>query len=424
MRHVYPCRLAGLVMLLCVVLPTMGAAPSRSATPAVSWAQAWPMDGHDPQRTGRSPATGPLTPRLLWTYSGMRAPVVLGPDDTLYGWSTTGLIALNASGKRRWLLPVHEGFGGPPALDAEGTLRVSADVGSFFSGTGRAVDPHTAWLAVSPQGRRLWTIGALPWATVPQSVPFSKGVAPLVTAAGLFYVPLVGPAHTPRDTNRGVEVVSPRGVPLRRLFADDSGPIAVAPNGTVYLLGSDYAGQTALRAGRSDGRLLWQRDVGAEQSGSVVVGRDGTVYVSDGAGWNAHDAAEIAAYTPGGRLLWRRARSGGVAALAERGDGTLLTGDAQGLTAISAGGERLWHFALGHAPTTPGEAPSLAVDAAGNTYVGSADGRVRAVTPAGRLRWTVRAGGPTRLGSVPAVALGASGVLAVVGTDGILRVYL
>jgi len=349
----------------------------------------------------------------------MGSPVIIGPDGTVYGWTAHSLTAITTGGKQRWSVAAREDFGGPPALGSDGLTRVSGDL-TGTSGARSVFRPIVALFAVSPQGTRAWTIRSLPWATVPNSVPFSKFASPIVTAANLFYVPFVGPSYSSTQNN-GVEIVDARGVPIRRLLAGFGGPIAVSRDGTVYQLGYNYAGQTALLASRPDGTVLWRQAVRYEQTGSVVVGRQGTVYVSDGAGSGPHDAAEVAAYTPDGRLLWRRETNIGVATLAERGDGTVLIADARGLAAVRPSGAPLWQTPLGQSPVND-VTPSLAVDSAGNTYVGSADGEVRAVSPRGAVLWTLRAGGPSRW-AVPSVTLGPNGMLTVVGTDGVLRVF-
>ncbi|HZS91748.1 MAG TPA: PQQ-binding-like beta-propeller repeat protein [Chloroflexota bacterium] len=417
MTRLLPHHLIGLFALALLSIPM---ASGAAAQPAAVWKNAWPMVGHDPQQTGRSPGDGPLTPHLLWTYRGLSGPALIGPDGSVYGWSHKGLLALSATGRLRWIVPAEESFGGPPALGPDGLLRVSGQLPGAPA-RNLAREPRISLFAVASQGRRVWTIRSLPWATVPRSVPFSKGVAPIVTAANVLYVPFVGPAYQ-RWENTGVEIVSPRGTPLRRLLAGFGGAIAVAPGGTVYQLGYDYQGHNEILATRTDGALLWHRGVSYGQSGSVVVGLHGTVYVSDAGGWGPGDVGEVAAFTPAGRRLWQLATRGGPAALAERADGTILAADGNGLTALSPRGRRLWHVSLGRPPANAAS-PSLAVDAAGRAYVGSSDGRVRAVASGGTLRWTLDAGGPSRAGFTPSLALGPTSTLAVTGTDNVLRLY-
>jgi outer membrane protein assembly factor BamB len=389
---------------------------------SVLWARSWPMVGHDPQQTARGASVGPLRPHLLWAYRGVLGPPVVGPDGSVYGWTRGGLIALTAAGRRRWTAPAEEFLGGPPALGPDGLVRVNGELRAASGTQPSGSVPHMAIFALSRTGRRLWTIRALPWATMPpQGVPLSKGVAPLVTVANLLYVPFVGPVIRP-GLNNGVEVVSPTGAPLRRLLAGWAGPIAVARDGTVYEVGGDSQGHTAVLATRTDGVLRWHHPVAYAQPGSVLIGRIGTVYASDGTGFGQTDVGEVNAYSASGRLLWRL-RTTGVAAMAERDDGTLLIADGSGVSAIGPRGTHLWHRALGHAPMGVYAPPSLVVDAGGRAYVGTGDGLVRALAPNGTPLWTLRAGGPTRLGTIPSLALGPAGALVVVGTDGVLRLY-
>jgi outer membrane protein assembly factor BamB len=168
--------------------------------------------------------------------------------------------------------------------------------------------------------------------------------------------------------------------------------------------------------------LWWRRPVAYDQWGNVLIGRHGTAYVSDGTGFGQADAGEVTAYSASGRLLWRLPTAG-VAALAERADGTVLAADASGVSAVSPRGTRLWQRALGHAPATVYAPPSLVVAARGRAYVGTGDGLVHALAPNGALLWTLRAGGPTRAGASPSLALGPDGTLVAAGTDGILYVY-
>jgi outer membrane protein assembly factor BamB len=291
------------------------------------------------------------------------------------------------------------------------------------SGTGQSAgDPHVAIFVLSPRGQQGWSIRALPWATVPQSVPFSKGEAPLITTAGLLYVPFVGPVYGPGQNN-GVEVVSPAGVPLRRLLPGWSCTIAVAPDGILYAVGGDSQGHTAVLASRADGTIWWSDPASYEQWGSLLIGQHGMVYASVGSGYGASDTGEVLAYMRTGRLAWRFSATAGMAALAQRADGTLLLADARGLSAIGPRGTRRWYRPLGETQPSSWLPPSLVVDSLGRAYVGRSDGMIRAIAPDRRLLWSLRAGGPADGSAVPMIALGPGGLLLVTGTDGVLRVY-
>lgn len=414
---------AVLLLVLLAVSPLGAGAAGLPLSAAMISDRAWLMVGHDPQRTQRSADAGPLHPRALFAYRGIWGPPLFGADGSVYTWSRAGFVAIDAHGRRRWMAHVDEAEGGPAVLGTDGLLRMNAEPGAAHRTTQPGNQLHMAIVALSLAGRQAWTIRTLPWATVPQSVPFSKGVAPLVAPDNRLYMPFVGPVYRPGQ-NDGMEVVSPTGTPLRRLLPGWSGPIALARNGSVYEVGGDTQGHTAVLATRPDGALRWSHATAYAQWGDVLVGRDGTVYASDGAGTGPTDLGEVTAFTPAGRLVWHL-QTAGVSTLAERGDGVVLVGDRAGLSAFSPRGRRLWRRSLGQPPATANvtAAPSLAVDVAGRAYVGSGDGMVRAIAPDGSLLWTLRAGRRSSLGTVPALALGPGGRLAIMGTDGALRVY-
>jgi hypothetical protein len=326
----------------------------------------------------------------------------------------------------RWTVPGGESEGGPPALAPDGRLRATGILtASTIAPTLR--DNSLAVFAVAPQGQLAWTLWALPWSTDLPQLPFSKGVAPLVTASNLLYMPVVGPSKV----GAGVAVISPAGRPLRRVLANFSPyAFALARDGQVYGLGSDSQNRPRLEADSGDGRLRWSRAMTGTAVGGVLIGRSGSVYASDGTGFGPQDTGELVAYTPAGRLLWQL-HTAGAATLGERGDGTLLVATGMGLSAVSPRGTYFWQRALRHAPAAVYagaiHGPSLAIDAAGRAYIGTADGLVRAVAPDGTLLWTIRAGPPSD--TPPSCILGPRGqlVIAEEGTvpssAGILRVY-
>jgi outer membrane protein assembly factor BamB len=290
--------------------------------------------------------------------------------------------------------------GSPLALAPNGLVLVNANSGlrtyrhQFIIGLEAAT------------GQQRWIVRSLPWAAgLGDSVPNSKGVAPLVTAANLLYVPFVGPAPY-----RGIEVFGPTGRPLQRLLPDTApGAMAAAPDGTLYALSGGKL--TALAPA---GGMRWQRPSFAN---AVLVGLHGTIYTADGTNG-------VGAYSLTGRLLWRCTTGDEVVSLAERADGTVMALGQTGLSAVSTAGHRRWRRPLGHAVRMPSaQLPSIAVDAAGRAYVGSSDGTVRAIAPNGSLLWTLHAGGPTSQGDTPSIALGPGGTLVITGTDGRLRVY-
>lgn len=419
-KHILVYGILLYVALAPTARPPAHAAVAPTAATLLSWARAWPMVGHDPQRTNRSASAGPLHPRLLFTNHIVTRPVLIGSDGSLYGSSydqatrVGGLTALTAAGRRRWSVALSPGEGGPPALAPDGSVLVNAN-----DGTGEVI------AAVAPSGRRTWTIRSLPWAVGLHETPHSKGEPPLVTADGSLYMPLVGPEFKLGD-NVGLQVVSPAGAPLRVLQRGTIPyAVAVASDGTVYELAARCCtGPVSVMALSPTGTLLWTRSLGFApnfDSSGLLVGASGTIYASDGAGIGAGRASEIVAYTPAGRRRWRARTSDGAATLAERADGVVLVATATSLTALRPNGTRVWRRALGRNAGTGAaqlQLPSLVVDAADRVYVGSSDGVVRALGPDGVALWTL--GHPNPLGA-PSVALGPDGQLAVVSDA--LRLY-
>ncbi len=117
--------LTSILLGVCLMAPP-GRAPlpaSAASDPVSRWLQGWPMVGHDPQRTNRSPNVGPIHLHALFQRSHVYDQPLIGPDTAIYGWSRAGLFSLGAGGTRRWVYPASEGdAGGPAALRPDGAL--------------------------------------------------------------------------------------------------------------------------------------------------------------------------------------------------------------------------------------------------------------------------------------------------------------
>jgi outer membrane protein assembly factor BamB len=374
-------------------LALIATAPLRAATPTPptpSTLAGWPMDGHDPQRTSRSPGVGPLQPRLLFHRKGVTVSYV-APDGTMDGILVRKRMqyreaGFSASGRVSWSHPAR----------VEGQL-----VGIGPNGTIFQVDNMQA-SAYTPSGRLLWkthTLGLL------------KGTSPLVTSTNRLYAPVVGPPGY--STRIGINIVSGTGRLLGLIPGDWLSP-ALSPGGSMYLL---VQGSTTLQAVSETGIALWRFDLGGTPDVLLdpLVGKDGTVYVGNG--------THLLAVTPDGHARWSVGKSDGVLALAERADGSLLAAGADALDAFDADGNHLWSVPIGRSSTQyRAYRPSLVVDSAGTAYVGSGDGIVRLISAGGKLLAEVKAGA-LRSDDPPHVLLGADGRLIVNGTDGVLRVY-
>jgi len=387
-----------------LTLPPATLAATPRVRQATAWLQGWPMAGHDPQRTNRSPAVGSVHPLLRVAYQGGCSQSLIGPDGSIYSWCAQGLTAVTALGHHRWTVPLSPIEGSALALAPTGLVLVNAN-------DGRALYRHLFVVALSAAtGTTRWAVHALPWSALQGDVPNSKGLVPLVTATGVLYMPFAGPDHT----NAGLEAFSPSGQPLRRLLPNAvPAASAEARDGTIYALDSKR-----LVALTARGITRWTQTTVAmpfNATGALMVGQRGTVYVADG--------AAVVAYAPDGHRQWRRDLGSQVVTLAERADGVVLAVGAGMVMAITPTGQPMWRHALGRIPSSPLSAPSIVVDARGHAYIGTADGMVRGIAPDGMVTWVQRVGGPTPSGAAPSVALGPDGMLVVAGTDGRLRVY-
>lgn len=369
------------------LLASLGGAPGAVSAPSrtSAWLHGWPMVGHDPQRTNRSPIDGPVHPRLLWSIPGIQVNVV-GPDGTLYGCAHDSTVALSAGGETLWSYPA---CFGPALLAPDGTL---LEVG-FTRRPATSADEIAAGLSSS---------GTLAW----KIQPFGqlKGTEPLATSGNLFYVPVIGPHDgSPGQAYIGLNIISSHGKVLRRLPRMDQ--LAVGPKGQLY----DAVGGIA--AATSRGRPLWHHYFSSKIETEPLVGRHGIIYVGYG--------RRLAAYRPAGQLRWRLAWPDQPLTLAERADGVLLVAGRRELGAVSPTGTVLWRIRTGvTAVQDRADWPALVVDSAGMAYLATGDGVVRLVSPAGKVVARLAGGTPGN-----SLFLDPQGRLIVNGMDGVLRVF-
>ncbi|HEX6506905.1 MAG TPA: hypothetical protein VF221_04665 [Chloroflexota bacterium] len=384
---------AACALVLCGIGLTSHAPPATAAPlhAAPDWLAGWSMNGHDPQRTNRSPATGPLQPHLIFQRTGVYVRYI-APDGNLYGGISEGEgtqlqeAAFSPTGGIRW----------SHLARVEGQF-----VGLGPTGTVFQIDNMQA-SGYSARGKRLWKT---------QTLGLLKGVSPLVTGANQLYAPIVGPHGY--STRIGINIVSGTGN-LLQLFPGDWRSPAMSLAGVLYLFTQS---STELQARSPTGALLWQVDVGGTPAALLdpLVGKDGTVYVGNG--------THLVAVTPDGQTRWTANKADGVLALAERADGSILSAGTNTLDAFSPDGTLLWSVPIGQSSDQLASYwPSLIVDAAGTAYVGSGDGIVRVISSEGKLVGQLPAGGH-RSDFPPQVLLGADGRLIVNGSDDVLQVY-
>ncbi len=176
------------------------------------------------------------------------------------------------------------------------------------------------------------------------------------------------------------------------LNSQASGPVVVGADGTVYL--STFNG---LHAFTPDGNPRWTAEPTLHFLTAPAISADGTLYVVDG-------IRSLAAYLPDGSLLWRKAFTGELHdAPVVAADATLrlATYDHQ-LFALNPDGTERWSALLSGVPSS-----GLALDSAGGALVATTDGPIQAIDADGHPRWSLL----PALRSLTTAAIGSDGTI-------------
>jgi outer membrane protein assembly factor BamB len=95
----------------------------------------WPMFRQNPQRTGRSPYSGPEVPYQKWSFttgSYVSSSPAIGADGTIYvGSDDYNLYAINPDGSQKWSFTTGYMVLSSPAIGADGTIYVGSDDGTI-----------------------------------------------------------------------------------------------------------------------------------------------------------------------------------------------------------------------------------------------------------------------------------------------------
>jgi hypothetical protein len=235
------------VILCLVVSPVIALMPANTAQaqPADS---AWPMFGQNPQRTGRSPYSGPEVPKQKWSFTVggvVWSSPAIGADGTIYvGSDDNNLYAINPDGSLKWSVTTGFWVVSSPAIGADGTIYVGSCDGNLY--------------AINPEGSQKWSF------TTGDSVYSS----PAIGADGTIYV---------GSKDNKLYAINPDGTQKWSFTTGDdvwSSP-AIGAKGTIYV-GSD---DTKLYAINPDGTQKWSFTTGYYVESSPAIGADGTIYV-------------------------------------------------------------------------------------------------------------------------------------------------
>ncbi len=229
--------------------------PSTLAHYAPSAAGAWPMAGHDPQRTNCSQYVGPANPEVAWTYrpeggAGSFGEASIGPDGTVYATCSDELHAYYPNGGLKW------------AVEGVNALRkptVAPDGNVYIDHVSYSHSGHEQYALLA-----LDTSGALRW-----ELP---STAQAYSAAGQDSTIYVTCA------DNLLRAINPDGT-LKWSFdagIDFNSPAVIGRDGSIYLNTGAMVYKFA-----PDGVVLWQCDIVWGTLNPPVEAPDGTVYIAN-----------------------------------------------------------------------------------------------------------------------------------------------
>ena len=370
----------------------------------------WPMSGHDPRGTRRSPVNTTGTKgKLKWLYQigspGISAPAI-AEDGTVYVFAKQTLYALRqpetgTTGQLKWSYTTPESA--TDTMNATG-LALGTDGTVYVTRAGIYA------YAIAPPASG--TTGELKWSF--QGMSYDWLGPPVVGNDGTVYV-----------LGRQLYVLDPQGngaVGVLRWAGDQSSLYmwtqpAIGADGTAFY-GSDSGELVAVGPPRAGtlGELRWSLH-GVNAGWSPALADDGTIYVS-GDDWNLH-AISPPGGCAGAVLKWSYYLGGmHMSGPAIGADGTVYVAAWDLLACEPASGKLKWRW---HYPGQDGLAAEPAVAAEGTVYVGSHDANVYAISAptsgnSGVTKWAFPTGGDVT--SSPAI--GADGTIYVSADDGYL----
>jgi outer membrane protein assembly factor BamB len=371
----------------------------------------WPMHRRCPSRTGQSPVVGAQTGSLKWRFQAgtedwpfhnPEGGLAIAADGTIYFRSSDGhLYAVNPDGTQKWTFDFEEHpnapiRGGSPAIGADGTIYVGAEV-------------HLH--AITPDGVLKWIGPALG----------TGHRDPAIGPDGTIYVALTGPEYgssavcaiNPDDGSIkwSYETASPEGT---HISGGTHISPSIGPDARLYL--QPYQGVQVLDP---DGSALWISEPcsfgGLE---APAIAEDGSFYIA--ALWS------LCAFSPDGNLKWEVTAEVPAgrwfhAFPAIAADGTIYVGsyatlpdgnDAT-LYAFNSDGTPGWTFQIEEHFVHD---PILGAD--GTIYFGATDNRLYALNPDGTVKWSYETDG-----SVFSPAIGADGTVYAISRDSYLYAF-
>jgi outer membrane protein assembly factor BamB len=325
----------------------------------------WPMFGHDPQHTGRSPFDTSMNRGWIkWKFEteAIKDSPVVDVDGTIYVCGNEFLYAVNPDGTLKWVFETRPGTKGwirsTPAIAEDGTIYIGDRNGYLY-----AVDQYRG------EKRRI-NIDGSAWVH-----------SPAIGEDGTIYV------GTFNDT---LCAVSPDGI-LK--WSVEVGYSAFAPaigiDGTVYV--GTYDGY--FTAVSPDGEVEWRTRLSGSVREEIAVGDDGSVYVGTSYGY-------LYAFHENGSVKWRYSVPESwdyIMGLAIGEDGSLYFAIGQGFFyALDKNGSLKWKIKISHIGWETQAFPAIGKDgtiytvAEGGVY--QICGDLCAISLDGEIKWKKKLG--------------------------------
>jgi hypothetical protein len=317
----------------------------------------WPMFGHDPRHTGRSPSSTANNPgRIKWKFETqwwISTSPIIDKNDTIYIASWNTLFAVYPNGIEKWHWNNSELYESSPAIAEDGTIYIGTDNGYLF--------------AINPNGTTKWMFQA------------NDGIkcAPTINTDGTIYF------CTFAEDGK-FYAVNPNGTEKWHYDADFycyMSP-AIGNDGTIYFNSHVY-----LYSFYVNGTLKWKLKLGDPNFtflGGPSVGDDGMIYIPC-------DPSFLYAIYPNGTIKWRGDTEWGSWAAPSIGlDGTIYIGYKH-MFAFYPNGTIKWVFVPDGDEWHSIDSTTYAVSADGTIYIGtqkdSQNCYLIAVNPDGTEKW-------------------------------------
>ena len=324
---------------------------------------AWPMHGHDPRNTGRSPYSTASNPgEEKWWYktetSFIEGSPVIDKNGVIYfGSWDNHLYAINPDGTVKWKYDIQGNVETSPAIDENGVIYV----GTHFSpGYG------TFLFAINPNGTLKWKY--------PTSNIYSS---PVIADDGMIIFC--------DSDNWNINAIYPNNGTIKWCYHAGtniySSP-AIGDDGTIYVGSID---NLVYALYPNNGTVKWKFNTGTWVHGSPTIADDGTIYIG------ADNGYLYALYPNNGTVKWQCNVRGAVwCTPALDNDGNIYVGTwDKEFFAIYPNGTIKWDVQVSH--NIWGMSPVVSDD--GIIYFGTCDfsprksGPFYALNPDGTTRW-------------------------------------